>query len=577
MGALTPRALTPLPFMEGQSQSATSIALGKSFHWPSTRNSPAMESSGGSIHKRISVDSKDVLLCIEQYLLENGLQDALLALIKETNVRLPGGSKEVITGIVQTIKEGKWDLLLKNLQVYSLDGDTLFEIFLQIVGELAEEGLGQEAIAFVRNCEDLDQIRAKNPKKYRKLEAIAFNFDEQRAFKLDDPQQYSTRSDTLKQCRREELADKIANGFKVVPSSRLLTIIGASLKHKQYLGHLPLNRQIDLFCDRTVGREQCVEEKPPKRKVGKIKLGKSAYPCAAMFLLDGSRRFCTGGYDGMIEVFDTNTFKHAEDLPYQNEQRFMFQPSSPIQSMAGNRDSTLLATGGVDGSLRIWKIKNGATQAEFKSAHSMGIASLKFSSDSSQLVTCSLDQSIRLWGLNSNKMINEFRGHRGFVNTVAFSEDGFKLFSGSSDGSIITWDIASGACISTLGLGNSTNINASVVQIEIMKRKRKGLIVCRKTSTIDFIDFEGEIVQQYSLPQVSQEDSPVFSNVFVSHFELILHAISNGFLYSYDINSGNLLNVLNLRDGVDVLGICRDPFSNFYCSFGKSGKCFFWE
>ena len=110
-----------------------------------------------------------------------------------------------------------------------------------------------------------------------------------------------------------------------------------------------------------------------------------------------------------------------------------------------------------------------------------------------------------------------------------------------------------------------------------MKRKRKGLIVCRKSSTIDLIDFEGEIVQQYSLPQVSQEDSPVFSSVFVSHFELIINAISNGFLYSYDIDSGNLLSVLDLKDGVDALGICRDPFSNFYCSFGKSGKCLFWE
>jgi hypothetical protein len=41
-------------------------------------------------------------------------------------------------------------------------------------------------------------------------------------------------------------------------------------------------------------------------------------------------------------------------------------------------------------------------------------------------------------------------GHSDSVLSVAFSEDGATLVSGSEDGSVCIWDVATGACLATI-------------------------------------------------------------------------------------------------------------------------------
>jgi WD40 repeat protein len=57
-----------------------------------------------------------------------------------------------------------------------------------------------------------------------------------------------------------------------------------------------------------------------------------------------------------------------------------------------------------------------------------------------QLITASSDHTLKLTDVNSGKVLNVFEGHRSDVYCVAFSPL-FGVYSGSSDGSVIRWDL----------------------------------------------------------------------------------------------------------------------------------------
>src|SRR5262249_37558540 len=52
------------------------------------------------------------------------------------------------------------------------------------------------------------------------------------------------------------------------------------------------------------------------------------------------------------------------------------------------------------------------------------------------------DRAVRLWEVASSKQRAKFDGHRGEAISVSFSADGSLLASGSSDRTIVVWDVA---------------------------------------------------------------------------------------------------------------------------------------
>lgn len=208
--------------------------------------------------------------------------------------------------------------------------------------------------------------------------------------------------------RRQEIAEQLSTEVSLVPPSRLLSLLGQALRFQQAQGILPKGSSIDLFrgSNRMARKDQ--EDKIPRRQAGLIKFNAESHPETVCFSPDGLS-MVTGSADGFIEVWDFDTCKLRTDLEYQARDELMMHAGQPILCCSFSRDGDLLASGGGDGEVKIWKVSTGACVRKFTRAHSQGIVSVAFSRDSFQVLTTSFDSLVRIHGLKSGKMLKEFR------------------------------------------------------------------------------------------------------------------------------------------------------------------------
>ena len=246
----------------------------------------------------------------------------------------------------------------------------------------------------------MELMKADNPERYMKLEQLL----QRPAFISSEAYEIGSS----KERRRQELAEQFAPEVSVVPPSRLLSLLGQALRFQQAQGVLPKGSSVDLFRggNRTARREQ--EDKIPRRQAGRIKFSVDSHPETVCFSPDGLS-MVTGSADGFIEIWDFDSCKLRIDLEYQAKDELMMHAGQTIMCANFSRDGELLATGGGDGEVKVWKIATGACVRKFSKAHSQGVISVCFSKDSFQLLTSSFDSLVRIHGLKSGKTLKEFR------------------------------------------------------------------------------------------------------------------------------------------------------------------------
>ncbi|WZF20352.1 NB-ARC domain-containing protein [Nostoc sp. UHCC 0302] len=122
---------------------------------------------------------------------------------------------------------------------------------------------------------------------------------------------------------------------------------------------------------------------------------------------------------------------------------------SGIDSVAFTPDGERLATGGVDGKIRLWQVADGKQLLTIQ-GHQSWILSVSFSPDGLILASGGEDFTICLWDVASGQCLRTLEGHRNSIFSVCFSLDGQTLASGDEDSTIRLWDVASGQCLRTL-------------------------------------------------------------------------------------------------------------------------------
>ena len=119
-----------------------------------------------------------------------------------------------------------------------------------------------------------------------------------------------------------------------------------------------------------------------------------------------------------------------------------------ISSVAFDARGGMLASGSVDGQVKLWDIPNGKLLQTLQ--HQRAVRSVVFDPEGGMLASAGDDGAVKLWEAQSSRLLKTFAAHETGARTVAFAEQGRTLASGGDDRAVKVWDTRSGKLLRTI-------------------------------------------------------------------------------------------------------------------------------
>ena len=110
-----------------------------------------------------------------------------------------------------------------------------------------------------------------------------------------------------------------------------------------------------------------------------------------------------------------------------------------VLCVAFSPDGQRLASGSRDGTAMLWEV--GRPKAIATLGEAMEVDTCKFSPDGKVLASAGMGAPIRFWNVATHELVKSFDSETRFVNNVAFTRDGKKLWADSRVGGVELWDV----------------------------------------------------------------------------------------------------------------------------------------
>src|SRR4051812_2412704 len=139
----------------------------------------------------------------------------------------------------------------------------------------------------------------------------------------------------------------------------------------------------------------------------------------------------TGGGDGTVRLWD---------VARQSQKAVLKGHTDRVLAVAWSPDGALLASGGADRTIIIWNPQSGEQIARLKNI-ARPVRALAFSSDSKRMAA-GIDTEIYVWPVENSKELKILSGHKQDISGLAFLPGRNELASFASDKTVRIWDLA---------------------------------------------------------------------------------------------------------------------------------------
>jgi WD40 repeat protein len=140
-----------------------------------------------------------------------------------------------------------------------------------------------------------------------------------------------------------------------------------------------------------------------------------------------SSLFATGGEDGIVRLWDASTGKRTAACRGH---------ARKVLALAFRRDSRRLVSASADGTVRQWDSATGQEVGSPYERHTGEVLTAAYSPDGDWIASGGTDRTVRVWRAGNRQDITVLEGHTGSVSQVAFAADGRRLVSSSNWGNL---------------------------------------------------------------------------------------------------------------------------------------------
>jgi WD40 repeat protein len=132
---------------------------------------------------------------------------------------------------------------------------------------------------------------------------------------------------------------------------------------------------------------------------------------------------------------------------------------------------------------------------------------------------------VKLWDADAGTPLRTLTDHTEDVTDVAYSPDGLRLVSGSTDETLKLWDVAEGTVVHTLNLAEYTPDMSETNAVQSVAYSPDGSTIASGSSdaTVRLWNTEGELVQV-----LAGHDLPIFGLTYSPDGSTIASASMDG-------------------------------------------------
>ncbi len=186
------------------------------------------------------------------------------------------------------------------------------------------------------------------------------------------------------------------------------------------------------------------------------------------------------------------------------------------------------------------------------SGHKDAVTHIAFSPDGKRLVTASSDHTARVWNLQTKESL-VLSGHANRVNTAVFSHDGRFILTASNDQTARLWDLTKGG--ESRVLRRQTNEPTHLNDVSAAWFSPDGKLIVTTSKPVELADSEGKTAADYSalvwngatgafMAELKGHESWINSAAFSPNSKLIVTASNDGTTRVWEATTGKTVKEL---------------------------------